>query len=235
MHFIQVSLKILFITSLSCQESAESTDGKNSVFNVLSESFPANVQECSKSFYFYSNTCMQLLIRNSGVHRGTSKMQKGCGQLAKGKTFPDAKKNKYSFQSCKKHSSPFSKSKSLKKGWTFLWSFSWESHESRAGASCATSPWAVGLWSHGENFHPKMSGIFLCSSVGMLQSSSVNVSLRVSLLQPLLIITFLRAASPTGCFPSFCASGFILCHFWASPKQKKCKNLLCLENYFNWQ
>lgn len=60
-------LENTFITSLSCQESAASTDGKNSVFNVLSESFPANLQECSKSLYFYFNICIQLLIRNPGV------------------------------------------------------------------------------------------------------------------------------------------------------------------------
>lgn len=119
MHFTQVSLKILFITSLSCQESAESTDGKNSVFNVLSESFPANVQECSKSFYFYFNTCMQLLIRNSGVHRGTSKMQKGCGQLANRKTFPDAKKINTVFNLAKNTVAPLASQKAGKRAGCF--------------------------------------------------------------------------------------------------------------------
>lgn len=53
MHFTQVPLKILFITSLSCQESAESIDGKKSVFSVLYESFPANIEVQQKPLFLF--------------------------------------------------------------------------------------------------------------------------------------------------------------------------------------
>lgn len=100
------------------------------------------------------------------------------------------------FKFAKNTVAPLAGQKGGKRAGCFPRSLSREIHESRAGASCNIS---MGNRFE-EKFCPKVSGILLCGSVGRLQGSSVNVSLRVLLLQPLLTITPLRAASPRGLF-----------------------------------
>lgn len=95
MHFIQVSLKIHFfcITFMSgkCWECCWKN---SSIQPALPEnrSFPASIQEQSKSldFYFINENPYQKTLR--GVLGDTSKLCMGSGQPAVGITFPSAQR-----------------------------------------------------------------------------------------------------------------------------------------------
>lgn len=140
------------------------------------------------------------------VPRGTRELQKGCGQLANRKTFPGAKKtlNKSGFQSLKICSSPFSSwFKSWSKVWMlpliFLLGNPWIQGRRDWGTTCDI-PMGYGFVAIWVKNSAEVSVIFPCSSVRTLQSSSLCVTLRVSLLQPLLIVVSLGGVSPNRLF-----------------------------------
>lgn len=165
---------------LSCHESAESAAGKIPVITCFVWELPSKrtgVQQKPLSLFQYLHTTPhQKSVPD--VPRGTSELQKGCGQRANGNPFPGVKKtaNTCVFLSSQKHSSSFSSwSKSRNKVWmlspAFLPGNPWIQGKWGWGTVCDISMGCVGLWWWGDRFQPKVGKIFPCNCVGTLWSS----------------------------------------------------------------